>query len=66
MHRSRAAYNLNFEIRRGLAHSFPDQVGALLLHHERGGEFREIAGMPGITAAAARARASRGQTCAWR
>jgi hypothetical protein len=36
------------------------QVEALLLHHEWGFSFEEIAGMLGITAAAARARASRG------
>jgi RNA polymerase sigma-70 factor (ECF subfamily) len=48
------------EIRRGLAHLSPDQVEALLLHHEWGFSFEEIAGMLGITAAAARARASRG------
>jgi RNA polymerase sigma-70 factor, ECF subfamily len=48
------------EIRRGLAYLSPDQVEALLLHHEWGFSFEEIAGMMGITAAAARARASRG------
>ena len=48
------------EIRRGLTHLSPDQVEALLLHHEWGFSFEEIAGMLGITAAAARARASRG------
>ena len=48
------------EIRRGLAHLSPDQVEALLLHHEWGFSFEEIAGMLGITPAAARARASRG------
>jgi RNA polymerase sigma-70 factor, ECF subfamily len=48
------------EIRRSLAHLSPDQVEALLLHHEWGFSFEEIAGMLGITAAAARARASRG------
>ncbi len=48
------------EIRRGLAHVSPDHVEALLLHHEWGFSFEEIAGMLGITAAAARARASRG------
>src|SRR5262249_51569384 len=48
------------EIRRGLAHLSPDQVEALLLHHEWGFSFEEIAGMLVITAAAARARASRG------
>ncbi len=48
------------EIRRGLANLHPDQAEALLLHHEWGFSFAEIAGMLGITAAAARARASRG------
>jgi RNA polymerase sigma-70 factor (ECF subfamily) len=48
------------EIRRGMAHVQPDQAEALLLHHEWGFSFEEIAGMLGITAAAARARASRG------
>jgi len=48
------------EIRRGLAYLSPDQVEALLLHHEWGFSFEEIAGMLGITGAAARARASRG------
>jgi RNA polymerase sigma-70 factor (ECF subfamily) len=48
------------EIRRGIAHLHPDQAEALLLHHEWGFSFEEIAGMLGISAAAARARASRG------
>jgi RNA polymerase sigma-70 factor (ECF subfamily) len=48
------------EIRRGMAHLSPDQAEALLLHHESGFSFEEIAGMVGISAAAARARASRG------
>jgi RNA polymerase sigma-70 factor, ECF subfamily len=48
------------EIRRGMAHLPPDHAEALLLHHEWGFSFEEIAGMLGITAAAARARASRG------
>jgi RNA polymerase sigma-70 factor (ECF subfamily) len=48
------------EIRRCMAHLSPDQVEALLLHHEWGFSFEEIAGMLGISAAAARARASRG------
>jgi RNA polymerase sigma-70 factor (ECF subfamily) len=48
------------EIRRGLAYLSSDQAEALLLHHEWGFSFEEIAGMLGITAAAARARASRG------
>jgi RNA polymerase sigma-70 factor, ECF subfamily len=48
------------ELRRGLAHLPPDQAEALLLHHEWGFSFEEIAGMLGISAPAARARASRG------
>jgi RNA polymerase sigma-70 factor, ECF subfamily len=48
------------EIRRCLAYLAPDQAEALLLHHEWGFSFEEIAGMLGISAAAARARASRG------
>ena len=48
------------EIRRGIASLHPDRAEALLLHHEWGFTFDEIAGMLGITAAAARARASRG------
>jgi RNA polymerase sigma-70 factor (ECF subfamily) len=48
------------EIRRCIAYLPPDQAEALLLHHEWGFSFEEIAGMLGITAAAARARASRG------
>jgi len=48
------------EIRRCIAHLSPDQMEALLLHHEWGLSFEEIGGMLGITAAAARARASRG------
>src|SRR5258707_14243852 len=48
------------EIRRGIAHLSPDQAEALLLHHEWGFSFEEIAGMLGVSAAAARARASRG------
>ena len=48
------------EIRRGIACLHPDQADALLLHHEWGFSFEEIAGMLGISAAAARARASRG------
>ena len=48
------------EIRRCVAHLPPDQAEALLLHHEWGFSFEEIAGMLGISAAAARARASRG------
>jgi len=48
------------EIRRGISSLSPDQAEALLLHHEWGFSFEEIAGMLGISAAAARARASRG------
>src|SRR5690349_17704028 len=48
------------EIRRCFAHLSHDQAEALLLHHEWGFSFEEIAGMMGITATAARARASRG------
>jgi len=48
------------EIRRCMAHLSRDQVEALLLHHQWGFSFEEIAGMLGISAAAARARASRG------
>ena len=47
-------------IRRGMASLSADQAEALLLHHEWGFSFDEIAGMLGISAAAARARASRG------
>jgi RNA polymerase sigma-70 factor, ECF subfamily len=48
------------EIRRCIAYLPPDQSEALLLHHEWGFSFEEIAGMLGVSAAAARARASRG------
>lgn len=48
------------EIRRSLARLPPDQAEALLLHHEWGFSFDEIAGMLGISSPAARARASRG------
>ena len=48
------------EIRRCIAGLAPDQAEALLLHHEWGFSFDEIAGMLGISAQAARARASRG------
>jgi RNA polymerase sigma-70 factor (ECF subfamily) len=51
------------EIRRCLASLSPDQAEALLLHHEWGFSFEEIAGMLGTSAAAARARASRGIAC---
>jgi RNA polymerase sigma-70 factor (ECF subfamily) len=49
------------EIRRCIAGLAPDQAEALLLHHERGFSFDEIGGMLGISAQAARARASRGK-----
>jgi RNA polymerase sigma-70 factor, ECF subfamily len=48
------------EIRRCIGYLPPDQAEALLLHHEWGFSFEEIPGMLGISAAAARARASRG------
>lgn len=48
------------QIRRGIASLSEDQAEALLLHHEWGFSFEEIAGMLGISSAAARARASRG------
>src|SRR5262249_8138607 len=48
------------EIRSCIANLPEDQAEALLLHHEWGFSFDEIAGMLGISAAAARARASRG------
>jgi RNA polymerase sigma-70 factor (ECF subfamily) len=48
------------EIRRCVAALPPEQGEALLLHHEWGFSFEEIAGMLGISAVAARARASRG------
>lgn len=48
------------ELRRGMACLSADQAEALMLHHEWGFSFDEIAGMLGITSAAARARASRG------
>ena len=48
------------EIRRCLTNLGHDQAEALLLHHEWGFSFEEIAGMLGISSAAARARASRG------
>lgn len=50
------------DIRRCLADLAPDQAEALLLHHQWGFSFEEIAGMLGISPAAARARASRGMT----
>jgi RNA polymerase sigma-70 factor, ECF subfamily len=48
------------EIRRCVACLAADQAEALLLHHEWGFTFDEIAGMLGVSSAAARARASRG------
>jgi RNA polymerase sigma-70 factor (ECF subfamily) len=48
------------EIRRGIATLSADQAEALRLHYEWGFSFEEIAGMLGISAPAARARASRG------
>jgi len=48
------------EIRRCIAALPPEQAEALLLHHEWGFRFDEIGGMLGISAQAARARASRG------
>jgi RNA polymerase sigma-70 factor, ECF subfamily len=48
------------EIRKSMASLPPDQAEALLLHHEWGFTFDEIGGMLGISAQAARARASRG------
>ena len=48
------------EIRKCIADLAPEQAEALRLHHEWGFSFEEIAGMLGISAAAARARASRG------
>ena len=48
------------EVRRCIAGLSTDRSEALLLHHEWGFSFEEIAGMLGISATAARARASRG------
>src|SRR5258708_1869820 len=48
------------EIRRGPTYLSQDQVDSLLLPHQWEFSFEEIAGMLAITAAAARARASRG------
>ena len=48
------------EIRKCLEQLSRDQAEALLLHHNWGFSFDEISGMLGISAAAARARASRG------
>lgn len=50
------------EIRKGLGRISPDHAEALLLHHRWGFSFVEISGMLGISAASARARASRGMT----
>ena len=49
-------------IRRCLAELPADHVEALTLHHVWGFSFDEIAGMLGVSAVAARARASRGMT----
>ncbi|MCC7034691.1 MAG: RNA polymerase sigma factor [Acidobacteria bacterium] len=48
------------EIRHGTRGLPPDQAEAIALHYEYGFSFNEIAGMLGISAAAVRARASRG------
>lgn len=48
------------EIRRCMAGLTAERVEALLLHHEWGFTFDEIAGMLGVSSAAVRARASRG------
>jgi RNA polymerase sigma-70 factor (ECF subfamily) len=48
------------DIRRSMAALPAEQAEAVLLHHEWGFRFDEIAGMLGISAEAARARASRG------
>src|SRR5579862_959518 len=48
------------EIRRCIGGLAADQAEALLLHHEWGFTFDEIAGMLGASAVAVRARASRG------
>ena len=48
------------EIRRRVAGLSSDQAEVLLLRHEWGFSFEEIAGMLGVSPAAARARASRG------
>ena len=48
------------EVHRCIAGLSTDRSEALLLHHEWGFSFDEIAGMLGISATAARARASRG------
>jgi RNA polymerase sigma-70 factor (ECF subfamily) len=48
------------EIRQCISRLSADRTEALLLHHEWGFTFEEIAGMLGVSAAAARARASRG------
>jgi RNA polymerase sigma-70 factor (ECF subfamily) len=46
-------------LRRAVATLDPDHVEPLLLHHVWGFSFDEIAGMVGLSAAAARARSSR-------
>jgi DNA-directed RNA polymerase specialized sigma24 family protein len=48
------------EIRGAVAALTPERAEALLLHHEWGFTFHEIAGMLGISADTARARSSRG------
>jgi RNA polymerase sigma-70 factor (ECF subfamily) len=48
------------EIGRGMATLKAERAEALLLHHEWGFSFGEIAGMVGVSEGAARARASRG------
>jgi RNA polymerase sigma-70 factor (ECF subfamily) len=48
------------EIRRCVAGISADRAEALLLHHEWGFTYEEIAGMLGVSVTAARARASRG------
>ena len=47
------------EVRRCIAGLSADQAEALLLHHQWGFSFQEIAGMLGISSGSARARASR-------
>jgi RNA polymerase sigma-70 factor (ECF subfamily) len=50
------------QVRRALVALGRDKVEPLLLHHVWGFSFKEIAGMLGMSAAAARARSSRGMT----
>ncbi len=49
-------------VQRALDHLDPTQAEPLLLHHVWGFSFEEIAGMTGLSAAAARARSSRAMT----